>query len=154
MQASLQSREYDKFREGSSGETKLAVTIEQSPDMPIPLAVNESPDLPPGYKSVSAFSTANAVATGVETVVVSLVVADEYLLLESIEASGTNKARFSLYVNNVLIATRRTNYLSFSTEFKFISYKLMQTDKIELKVFHERPDVGDFEARIIGVSKL
>ena len=153
MQAELKSREYDKFREAEAGLSKIAVTIEQDPSKLIPVQVNESPDLPPGYKSVSAFFSQLSVTNGVETVLASLIVLDSYLLLENIEASGTNKARFNIYVNDDLIATKRSNYLEFTTEFKFISYKLLQGDKIEIKVYHDRPYPGDFEARIIGVAK-
>jgi hypothetical protein len=153
MQAEIKHREYDKFREALNGLSKVAVTIEQDEGSSIPIQVNESPDLPAGYLSVSRFFTQLSVPTGVETVLASIIVAEEYLLLESIEVSGTNKARFNIYLNDDLIATRRTNYLDFATEFRFISYKLAQTDKIEVKVYHERPFVGDFEARIIGVAK-
>jgi len=154
MQAEIKSREYDKFREASNGLSKVAVTIEQSEGDAIPIQVNESPDLPAGYQSVSRFFSQLSVPTGVETVLASIIVAEEYLLLESIEVSGTNKARFNIYLNDDLIATRRTNYLEFSAEFRFISYKLAQSDKIEVKVYHERPFVGDFEARVLGVSKI
>lgn len=154
MRNDVKLREYDKFRPAATDLTKVAVTIEQDPANPIPINVNESPDLPDGYESVSIFSAAAAVATSVETVVNSIIVSSEFLLIDSIEVSGTNRARFNLYLNNSLVATKRTNNLNLETEFKFSTYKLVQTDKLEVKVYHERPDAGDFEARIIGVSKL
>jgi hypothetical protein len=154
MKGNIQEREYDKFRDAQLGRSKVAVTIEQDPANPIPINVNESPELPDGFIGTSLFNQSLSIPSGIESVIISHTVSAQNLVIDKIEVSGSNRATFNVYLDDVLIGVKRTNNLTLETSFDFASLTLATSNKIEVKVIHTRPDAGDFESRIIGVKKL
>lgn len=153
LTSSKTDREFNKFRDAGAPNTKVAVTIEQDPSNPIPITTNESPDLPDGYTAVNYFDETTSVSTSVLTSIISLTVSDEFLLLSRIEFGGSNKAEYQLILNSSVVGRKRTYYTYLNESFECGDLKLLTGETLEVKVIHERPYVGDFEARIIGVTK-
>lgn len=150
----VQDREHLKFRDATLDRSKVAVTIEQDPANPIPINVNESPELPAGYESVNYYNQVLSVATSVNTTVISKTITDTNFFLDRIEVGGSNKAIYTILINASIVGLKRTYYTYLNESFSFSELKLNTGDTIEVKALHERPVVGDFEARIIGVTKL
>lgn len=151
---SNKDHEYRKFREGDApGEIKLGVVVEQPVSSPIPVSI--SPGLPTGYDVVNYYAQVLAVASGIETVVISKVVAVQEFTIEEVEVGGTNFSQFTVEINGTVVALKRTNIASpLHLSFNFNSYKLLTGDTIEVKCLHDRPSPGDFEGRLIGVELL
>ena len=93
-------------------------------------------------------------ATGVVTSVISKTVTDSFFLIERIEVGGDNKAEYSVLINNTLNGKKRTYFTVLNESFFFGALRLETGDTLEVKVIHDRPCTGNFEARIIGISKL
>jgi len=115
--------------------------------------VSSTPTVP--QVIVSTFNTAAAVASGVETSITTYTVpGGKTAKLERLEFGGENIAVYNLYINAVLKHRRRTffgNSLSESMEFtdsSDIGFNLVAGDAVVLKVLHNRPSSGNFEARI------
>lgn len=102
------------------------------------------------------YGEALAVAAGVETTIVSYTVPLmlNSAILQRISVSGENVGRFRVYVNGVTFDTRRTYYgANFSEYFEFSTSTsdgavLNPGDIVTVKILHNKPYVGDFEARI------
>lgn len=103
---------------------------------------------------VEAYDEALAVPTGVTTEIVSYTVpATKEIVLERVEASGENIAVYTILVNSVVIATQRSFWGEINAKFDFLSKAslgkvLVAGDIITVEVLHNRPSVGNFEARI------
>ena len=149
MKGNSPDREFDKFRNASGDLSKVATVIEQ--DSPIP--TSQTPELPDGYSGISVFNQITSVPSGTESIILTHIVATQALILGSIEVSGSNRATYNLYINDDLVAVKRTNNLMLETTFNFLSLKLATSNKIEVKAIHNRPDSGEFESRLIGVNK-
>lgn len=106
---------------------------------------------PTSSNAVSTFDTAPSVASGVETTIVTYTVpSGKTGKLNRTEFGGENIAVFNLYLNGDLIHRRRTFFgdgLSEDMNFEG-GIDLDDGDVLVLKVLHNRPDSGDFEARI------
>lgn len=106
---------------------------------------------PTSSNVVSTFDTVSAVASGLETTIVTYTVpSGKTGRLNRTEFSGENIAVYNLYLNGDLIHRRRTFFgNSLCEEMNFESgIELADGDVLILKVLHDRPDSGDFEARI------
>lgn len=107
-------------------------------------------------KVKNVYNEAHAVAAGVETTVAQYVVPLSITnsILQRISVSGENVARFQVFINGSLVDTRRTYYGSnFNEYFEFCvntadGFTLQPGDIVAVRVLHNRPYVGDFEARI------
>jgi hypothetical protein len=143
----------EKLRYLPSGDTAVAVTVENSNANPIPVFL-ANPGAS-GGEVKSLFGTAPVVASGVETLVTSYTVpvAKTSYLIKA-QFSGTNIATYNLYINSVLSAVYRTYFsgaLGYEIVFASVSVEgilLSAGDIVELKVIHVRPSVGDFDGRI------
>jgi len=76
--------------------------------------------------------------------------------MERVTVSGTNIAEYRVSINGVVLDKAYvwfTGGLSHTFEFEsdFIGLKLISADLVEVKVKHQRPTDGDFNARIQGV---
>ena len=70
--------------------------------------------------------------------------------------SGTNIAEWTVELNSVVIAKQRTYFGGdLNTVLNFgngnSGLELAAADVVRVRVEHNRPDVGDFNARIVGV---
>lgn len=115
--------------------------------------ISTGPAIP--QEIVSVFSTAAAVAPGIETTITTYTVpVGKTAMLERLEFGGGNVALFNLYINGVLSHRRRIFFgdgLSESMEFTGVSdngLSLVAGDIVTIKVLQNRPTSADFEARI------
>lgn len=104
-------------------------------------------------ETVNTYDDVSAVpALTLTTIVTYSVPAGESFLLQTVEFSGENMARFDVTVENVLIGRKRTYFGGqVFGEFFFGNLQYNSEQTIALKVFHDRPESGDFEGRIVGV---
>lgn len=67
------------------------------------------------------------------------------------EVSGTQIASFNIAIDGIEIAKKYTYWGSgFNLDFEFQSYKLSIGQVITINVLNGQPDMGDFQARILG----
>lgn len=103
----------------------------------------------------STYNRAASVPAATSTVIVSYTVPiGKTGILSKIEYSGNNVATYEVFRNSVRIDTQRTYFSYLNGIFDFVSehlaspFLLAASDLIEIKVTHQRPSVGDFDARI------
>lgn len=128
-------------------------TLEPNADGSINVVLNGTPAV--NTLVVSTFSTAAAVASGVETTIVTYTVpVGKTSILERLEFGGENVGSYNLYLNGGLINRVRTYFGGdFSTRMEFTGgsaegLPLIAGDIIILRILHTRPFVGNFEGRI------
>lgn len=134
--------------EGENGNT-----IEPNVDGSINVNIVQAPS---NNQIKNTYAEASAVPSGVETVIVQYVVSLvlTQALLQRISVSGENVARYQVFINNVVVDTRRTYYGgSFNEYFEFAmssgdGYVLQPGDIVAVKVLHDRPSSGNFQSRI------
>lgn len=104
----------------------------------------------------SNFNQVTSVASGVLTTILSYTVPVGLTsYMGFIEATGTNIAQFQVSINSTVNAIQRTYFggeLNTSFNYNFGSqngYVLNAGDTVLVQVIHTRPNVGDFEARLI-----
>lgn len=111
---------------------------------------------PTNNKIKNTYGEASAVPSGVETAIVSYMVPliMTSAILQRVSVSGENVGRFQVFVNGVVIDTRRTYYGGeFNTYFEFSmgsgdGYTLAPGDLVVIKILHNRVFSGNFQARI------
>lgn len=114
-----------------------------------------------GETVTNVFDTASSVATSTTTTIVTFTVPalTEFLLLE-VEGTGDNIATYEVLIDGAVEATWRTWFNScMGKSFNFRAglnqgFSVATGKIILLRVTHERPNVGDFEGRIYGISKV
>ncbi len=117
-------------------------------DSPIPVEVVDD-----GASGVvtNTYSTVTALAKDTEVTLVTYTVPmGKTFYLKEIEASGSNRAKYKVIVDSNDEAFKRTYNTLLNTSFLFYNFKVTAGKTITLRVEHNRPSVGDFEARIIG----
>lgn len=108
---------------------------------------------------VSYFNKANAVVSGLETIIVSYTVPSlKTSKLQRVEFSGDNIGTYKLYKNGIQIGEKNVwfNGPMFG-EFNFLGTteegpEFITGDIIELKVIHNRPNLGSFSGRIQAIE--
>lgn len=137
----------EEITPGSKAEYVLRVKVTLIAPIPIP-----------GASVINEYDEALAVATNVETDVVSYTVPiGQTLYLAMIESEGQNIAEHFIRENGILIAKKRTHFgadLSTGFDFKLgniIGYPVAAGNIIKLSVKHERTGSADFSGRIYGV---
>lgn len=120
-------------------------------------------DLPGGSTQVieSLFDSVSSVAAGPTVTIISYTVpALSTFRLYSVEFGGSNIGTYELRFNGVLQAKKRTWFNGeLSGTFEFLppskdGIELAAGTIITVRVNHNRPNVGDFEARIFGLLVL
>lgn len=151
IDSDVKQLEHGKFAECPAGSGMPAVKTKIVQDDPID--VSFSPGLPSGYSAVNIYGTASLVPSGSNTTVATYTVpvAGE-LVLSSVEVSGGNVAEYTIEVNNIVVAKRRTYWTDFNSVFGFDRFTLSASDTIDVKVLHNRTTASDFDARIIGIE--
>lgn len=101
------------------------------------------------------YGEANAVVSGSTTQIISYTVpVGKVSIIQKVECSGENIAKYQLLVNGTPIATLRTYFGGeLNTTFDFITgqdngYVVNAGDVVSVTTLHNRPFLGDFEARI------
>lgn len=106
---------------------------------------------------ISIFNEVSAVASGIQTNVLTYVVpALKTLALTAIEVGGSNIAEYEVWIAGVLRARKRTWFSGPLNEiFPFgtsstTGLEVATGVTVQVKVLHNRPMNGNFEARLIG----
>jgi hypothetical protein len=128
-------------------------TIEPNADGSINVVVVTAPVA--GHAVKSFFNEVAAIASGATTTLVSYTVpAGKTAILERIDTSGENVARYDILVNSVLFDTKRTMFGSdLNADFDYTTGSpdgliFIAGDIIKVQVLHSRPMAATFEARI------
>ena len=104
------------------------------------------------YKSY--FNEVTAVASATLTTIQSYTVpGGKTANLQKIDISGTNIGEYTMLVNGVIQNKVYTYFTTLNNVFDFTGngqagYPLTAGDVVQVKVIHNRPDVGNFNARI------
>jgi len=110
---------------------------------------------PASTDTINFFNSVSSVASSnLTTILTRTVPVGKTLYLSAIEFGGENIARYDVIIDGNLEGRRRTYFSGpLSDEFFFDRFRVTEGKVVELKVYHERPEVGDFEGRIIGQEK-
>lgn len=109
--------------------------------------------LPDGFEAKSVYAEVSAVAASTQTDITTYTVpVGKIFVLTNVEASGENLAKYSVIINSVTNATKRSWWTAFNVDFVYNRYELAAGDVVKVSVIHERTEVSDFEARIIGIE--
>jgi len=98
---------------------------------------------------ISSYSEVTGVVSGITTLIGSYTaISNTYL--QKIEFSGTNIAEYELIIDGITQDKKRTYFgNSLNGNFDFgQGLEVLTGDIIEIYVVHQRPNVGDFNARI------
>lgn len=97
------------------------------------------------------YGSVSSVANGISTTVLSYTVpAGKTLLLSKVEVSGCNVAEYSVTINAVTKGVRRTYWGNFNADFEYNDLSVATGLVVLIKVIHNRPLAGDFDATLIG----
>ena len=102
------------------------------------------------------YSAVNSVAQSVLTTVCTYTVpGGKVAHLLRTEFAGTNIAHYSVVLNATVIASKYTNFGARLNEESVFDegLPLVAGDILQIKVIHNRPYLGDFNARILVVEK-
>ncbi len=128
-------------------------TIEPNSDGSINVNFVETPIV--GHIVKTKYNEIASVPSGANTQILSYTVPPaSTAILQRIVTSGENVARYDVYLNGISVDTQRTYYGGdFNALFEFITGNsqgivLVAGDVILVKVLHNRPFVGNFNARI------
>jgi hypothetical protein len=134
-------------------------------DNPTPVIVGDGEDLlninPDGSINVNVVTGSSSSAKSLYNEISSVAIASlsniltytvpvgKTATIKKISVSGTNVADYQIFVNSSIVDRRRT-YFGNLNEYFYIdnSISLSASDVLYVKVIHERPDVGDFNARL------
>lgn len=120
-------------------------------------SLNVNTVITPGIsKSIySVFNQISSVANGALTTVLSHTVpVGKVDYIGQIEVSGDNIAQFEVYINGSINARQRTYFGDLNAKFNYSSSDneglgLNSGDNIQVKIIHNRPTLGAFEARLL-----
>lgn len=108
---------------------------------------------------VNTFNAISSVPSAIETTITTYTVPLlKISKLVRVEFSGENIATFNVYKNGTMISRQRTYFgsnLSGNMDFSLSNLyglEFIAGDVIALKVLHNRPNVGDFDGRILTVE--
>ncbi len=140
--------------EDIDGRRALHVKVKNKLSEAIPVFLT-NPDL--ATEPINQFNDITNVASGSEAEIVSYTVPPAtQFYLNFCQFSGENIAKYSVYIDSILIGTSRTYFgssLSDHLDFQTDSGSAMiitSGKNISLTVIHNRPTTADFEGRIFG----
>jgi hypothetical protein len=98
----------------------------------------------------SKYMEVSNVVSGVETLINSYIIPLSGITrLVKVTFSGTNVGRFTLYKNGTAVERLYTYFGNLFSNFDYgVGLIVAPSDLIEVKILHNRPTVGDFNARI------
>jgi len=156
MKDALQDREYLKFREyPSTGQHSVSTKIENTTSDPIPVNIVSGAS---GSELYEQFNEVASVATSALTSILTYTVpAGKEFKFMYAEAGGTNISDYRVKVNGTRISRKRTYlngdmWVPFDFRIGDSSGKILVAgDVLIIETIHDRPDPGDFEARMFGI---
>ena len=101
--------------------------------------------------AINEYNTVSSVAASSVTNVITYTVPVGFnFYFSRAQVSGNNKAVFEVLIDGQVEAKKRTYFTHYNESFAFDLLKLSAGQVIIVRVTHNRPMVGDFEARIVG----
>lgn len=124
----------------SDGTDELQVNSDGSINVNVVASVSGGPN--------NYYDEVTGIAMGITATIITYS-PTSYSRIKRIAVSGTNLATYELYKNAVLADKIRTTVADLNSSFIFSDGLVADVgDTIEVKVYHNRPDPGDFNARI------
>lgn len=140
-------REHEKFVE-CNNEVAVRTKLCQEPGETIKVDIvedGENGEVKNVYNEI-----ASVAASTLTSVVTYTVPAGKTFFLKHIEASGENRATFTVEINATVERKRQTYQPIFNTDFLFYNLRLSAGDIVTLRVFHTRGTAADFNGTILG----
>lgn len=130
--------------------------IKVNPDQSVNLVTKPSTNVDPaGTVVLNNYGEASSVIAGATTQITSYTVpAHKVAIIQKIEVSGENIAKYQVLVNGAAIGTMRTYFGgALNTTADFLTGQdngliVLAGDVVSVSVLHHRPDLANFEARI------
>lgn len=135
----------------------LHVKIGNQDTEAIPVYVTDSPPTTPNTVITIFNAITNVSTNNLTTLVTYTVPALKTFNLQKIIVSGSNIAQYDFFVDSNQIARQRTYFSGgLNAEFNLNAdpdrgLPLNSSQIVSVKVIHQRPDLGDFEATISGI---
>ncbi len=140
----IEGREYTAFTE-CNGLTAKRTSICQAPGETVKVEFAQS-----GISTNIYGETLALAGLGTSDVINYTVPVGKVFTLKSAEFSGENKGVFSILINSVVEAKKRTWFVSFNGDFYFSDLILSAGDNIKLNVQNESNSIADFNGNIQG----
>jgi len=124
------------------------IEINNKPNNPVPVEIVD--DVAVGdLKSIYDESLSVAKNNEIQLVTYTVPTGKTFYLKE-VEFSGDNRAKYWVRINTIRNGRQRTWDNHLNGRFNFYDMELVAGTFIELRMIHQRPQVGDFDGRIIG----
>lgn len=130
---------------------KLAVRVINTNPItdPIPVFVTDSP----ASDTQNIYAQVTSVASSTLTTIVSYTVpSDKSFVLNHVQVSGENIATYTVEIDSVVQALKRTYFTQYNAEFDFSGLEVAANSVVRVRVVHTSPATGDFDARILGIE--
>jgi len=135
------------------GGTNCANEMEVNNDGSINVNIVNSPNTP---GLVIAHNEISAVASGVESTIITLVAPVGGYRIQKVEVSGDNYALFRIKLNGTTISNKRSWWCEFNETFNFEDFVngllITSGQTLTVTVLHNRPSVGSFETTVMYLS--
>lgn len=137
-------REYDKFSE-CNNRTVVETHLCQEAGETVKVEFAQSGVV------TNLFNQITNVASGSPTNIISYTVpVGRTFKIDNIQASGNNRAKYTVEINSVDESIKRTYQPIFNVDFSFYGLELVAGDIVNLIVEHNRTAINEFDGRIIG----
>lgn len=147
----IEDREYSKFALNSDLEHAVRTIpdfkelLDYLSDSGTPIFVSSS------TANFNEFQTVSAVPTTTPTLLFTYTVpVGKTLVMDLLKLGGDNVATFDIEIDSTIEGKGRIWHTSYKDKIEFNGLTLIAGQKIEVKVNHNRPSVGAFEARLLG----
>ena len=128
-------------------ESEDALRVGNDPSNPLNVFVVSAS----GSTPVLEYNEITSLASGALTNILSYIVpVGKTLQLKKVEVSGCNVAKYSVEIDSAENGVRRTYFGNFNADFEFDNFQITEGKIIRIKVIHNRPVLGDFNATMIG----
>ena len=145
---SRDDNEYRKFQADVDGNTAVNTIARQKPGDIYNVNVVEDGD---DGTAINVYDDVSSVAQSSATTILTYVVpALKTFYFKNASVSGTNIATYTVKVDGGTQDLKRTYWGMFNETFSFEKYKINSGETITVEVIHERPNSGDFNAKIVG----
>ncbi len=143
-------RENEKFVECPAGSGNVAVRTKICQDPGEVLKVDLIEDGETGVVTNVFNQITNVAAASPTTITTYTVPAGKSLYLKRVEASGSNRAKYTVKIAGSTEAIKRTYQPIFNVDFDFSNLLLGAGVTVLIEVEHSRTPANEFDARIIG----
>ncbi len=142
-------RDKEAFKENSiDGGVDRRACITNGPSNPVPVEIVEDGA---GGDVTNIFNQVTNVASGSPTTITSYTVPiGKVFFLKGINASGSNRAKFTVKIGGSSESIKRTYQPIFNVKFDFFNLKVSAGVTILVEVEHDRSSVNEFDSNIMG----